>query len=50
MLNRIKYWLFCKLFGEICEKSVCLNCKFHHGRLCFQNDAYLQARKVWKIE
>lgn len=55
MIRRLKYWLFCWLMCEICEKSNCRTCNFDvksDGNVfgtCKMSMACEQARKVWKI-
>lgn len=56
--NRIKYELFGWLLDDICRKSDCADCTYgrticihgHPMEECVENDLYVQARKVWKIE
>ena len=54
-MDRLKYWLFRMLLNEVCEKSVCIECRFFHDMEypwddCAIADAYRQARKVWGID
>lgn len=51
--NRFKYRLFVWLMGDICEHSVCDECKFaddNNKIRCFMNECHCQARKVWRSE
>ena len=50
MLNRIKYWILCKLLGELCCNSDCAYCPCALLWHCSQNEVYRQARKIWEIE
>ena len=59
MLGRIKYRLLRWLLDDICEKSVCESCRMGgecsiagipHSIQCFENEVFVQARRVWKLE
>lgn len=52
-MNRIKYWLLCKLLGDICIKTDdCRTCEMRTAgkRECTQACTHGQARKVWGIK
>lgn len=59
-MNRIKYWLLCKLLGDICRKTDdCHNCRFNMDGMkkrgetvfgCAQAYAHGQARKAWGVD
>ena len=58
-MNRIKYWLLCRLLNELCRKhlcrnDVCVECPMFYGMEypwddCGLADIYKMGRKVWKI-
>ena len=59
MLRRIKYKLLKWLLGDICEKSYCQECRMggecnipgiKESIQCFENEVFVQARKVWGLE
>ena len=56
MLRQIKYRLLRWLLDDICEKSICESCciggvkKDINAIVCFENDVFVQARKVWGLE
>lgn len=63
MLRRIKYRLLRWLLDDICMRhsplaSDCVKCPMSYeahvddliGPACLQNDIFVQARKVWKLE
>lgn len=59
MIRRIKYRLLRWLLDDICEKSTCESCcmggestipGFQNSIQCFDNDIFVQARRVWGLE
>ena len=59
MLRRIKYWLLRWLLDDICEKIVCESCcmggqcsipGFQNSIQCYENEVFVQARKIWGLE
>lgn len=59
-MNRIKYWLLRWLLNDICQRSDCESCGLagiggycspdgEPWNVCFENDVFVQARKVWRI-